>query len=266
MERERTMKAIDGSGILCGFKNKLREENSRWWNTHKWLMQSAIWLILINGISLVALVQLRQNPATFSLSSVMEVYIGLIGWMLVFGVIILTQSDVVDEKQSGTAEWVLSMPLSRESFILSKLLTNIAWFFAIVVLLQGVVFNVALQVLNVGSISWLNLAQGFTLQALYLVFWLSLSIMLGVFFKSRSPVIGIPLIFLFLQRLIQMFAGSSSTWVSLMLPERIPEYSLNLMLGNAVPSIAPIATVTTASVIFVSLAILRFRREEFKGN
>ena len=110
MEREKTMNTVDGSGILCGFRNKLREENSRWWNTRKWLMQSAIWLILINGISLVALVQLRQSPATFSLSSVMEVYIGLLGWMLVFGVIILTQSDIVDEKQSGTAEWVLSMP------------------------------------------------------------------------------------------------------------------------------------------------------------
>jgi ABC-type Na+ efflux pump permease subunit len=42
------------------------------------------------------------------------------GWMAAFGVIILTQSDIVEEKLSGTAEWVLSSPLSRSAFILSK--------------------------------------------------------------------------------------------------------------------------------------------------
>jgi ABC-2 type transport system permease protein len=261
-----SIEKIEGSGLLCGFKNKVREENDRWWGTHKWLVQSVVWLLLINGISYVALVQLRRDPATFSLSSFLDVFVGLMGWMVAFGVIILTQSDVVEEKQSGTAEWVLSSPLSRESFVLSKLLVNLAWLVAVTVVLQGVVFNLIIGAIGVGTLAWLNLFQGLALQGLYLLFWLALSIMLGTFFKSRSPVIGVPLIFLFLQRLIPMFAGSSNAWVSLVLPERLPEYSANLILGNALPSLLPLVTVISASLIFIILALLRFKREEFKGT
>jgi ABC-type transport system involved in multi-copper enzyme maturation permease subunit len=266
MEHESTMKKNKNSGLLCGFKNKVREENGRWWGTRKWLVQTVVWLLIINGISLIALIQLRNNPATFSLSSFVGVFMGLMGWMVAFGVIILTQSDIVEEKQSGTAEWVLSSPLSRESFILSKLFVNVAWLVAIIVILQGVVFNLVTTSLNVGTLSWLNLAQGLALQGLYLAFWLSLTIMLGTFFKSRSQVIGVPLILLFLQRAVPMIFGSSSNAVSLLLPERLPEYSTNLLLGNALPSFVPIVAVTMASMVFILLAILRFRREEFKGN
>jgi hypothetical protein len=52
----------------------------------------------------------------------------------------------------------------------------------------------------------------------------------------------------------------------LMLPERLPEYSTNLLLGNTLPSIVPIITVVSASIIFILLALWRFNREEFKGN
>ena len=266
MEPELSMKKTENSGILCGFKNKIREENRRWWGTRKWLIQSAIWSLLINGIILVAILQMKQNPATFSLSGVMDVFAGLMGWMVAFGVIILTQSDVVEEKQSGTAEWVLSSPLSRESFILSKLSVNFAWLLVIVVLVQGVVFNLIIGLLNVGTIAWINLAQGLALQGLYLLFWLSLSVMLGVFFKSRSPVIGIPLVFLFLQRLIPMMAGPSMPEISLWLPARLPEYSSNLMLGHALPSPIPIIVVVAASIVFLILALLRFKREEFNAS
>ena len=266
MEHESSMEKIEGSGTFCGFKNKAREENGRWWHTRKWLVQTVIWLLLINGISLVALVQLRQDPAAFSLSEIMTVFTGLMGWMVAFGIIILTQSDVVEEKQSGTAEWVLSSPLSRESFILSKLFVNVAWLLAILVLLQGVVFNLLIGVLGVGTIPWPSLAEGLGLQGLNLVFWLTLSLMLGTFFRNRNPVIGIPLIFLFLQRLIPMIVGSSNSWVSLALPERLPEYSTNAVLGQALPSLVPIVAVAVASLVFVLLAMLRFKREEFKGT
>lgn len=256
------MKKIENSGIFCGFRNKAREENGRWWDTRKWLVQTALWLALINGISMIALFQLR-GTATFSLSSFIGLFTGLMGWMVAFGIIILTQSDLIEEKQMGTAEWVLSSPLSKESFILSKLFVNLAWLLTIVVLVQGVVFNLEIGAFNVGTIAWTNLAGGLALQSLHLVFWLSLLLMLGTFFKSRNPVIGIPLIFLFLQNLIPDFLGSSNSWVSLFLPDRLPEYSAYLMLSIALPSLVPIIAMAIASLVFVLLALLRFKREEF---
>jgi ABC-type transport system involved in multi-copper enzyme maturation permease subunit len=40
------------------------------------------------------------------------------------GVAVLAQGAIVGEKQSGTAAWVLSKPVSRSAFILAKLLTD----------------------------------------------------------------------------------------------------------------------------------------------
>jgi ABC-type transport system involved in multi-copper enzyme maturation permease subunit len=266
LQHESSMEKIEGAGVFCGLKNKTREEFGRWWDTRKWLVQGGVWLALIDGMSLIALFQLRQTEAGFTLSGFMTTYMGLMGWFVAFGIIILTQGDVVEEKQSGTAEWVLSSPLSRESFILSKLAVNLAWLLVILVLLNGIVFNLVIEAVGVGSISWFNLAQALGLQGLALVFWVTLVLMLGTFFRSRNAVIGVPLIFLFTQTLIPTIVGSSNTWISLILPKSLPDYATYLILGQALPSLVPIATVAGASLVFVFLAILRFKREEFKGT
>ena len=99
-----------------------------------------------------------------------------------FGIIILSQSDVVEEKQSGTTKWVLSSPLSRESFVFSKLYVNLTWLVATLVLRQGVVFNLFVGLFNVGLLSWLNLAQGLGLQGLNLSF----AFVLNSIFQSRT--------------------------------------------------------------------------------
>jgi ABC-type transport system involved in multi-copper enzyme maturation permease subunit len=207
------MEKVEGSGVFCGLGNKTREENGRWWHTRKWLIQSGAWLALIDGLSLIALFQLRQTEAGFTLDGFMTTYMGLMGWFVAFGIIILTQGDVVEEKQSGTAEWVLSSPLSRESFILSKLAVNLGWLLIVLVLVNGVVFNLVIEAVGVGFYPWVNVAQALGLQALALVFWLTLVIMLGTFFRTRNAVIGVPLIFLFTQTLIPTIVGPSGSWL-----------------------------------------------------
>ncbi|MFI5417291.1 MAG: ABC transporter permease [Candidatus Lutacidiplasmatales archaeon] len=266
MEPEVLLPATAPSGIFTGLGNKTREENARWWNTRAWLIQAMLWLALIDGIATIALIQTRHTEPGFTLNGFMSVYMGLMGWFVAFGVIILTQSDVIGEKQSGTAEWVLSSPLSRESFILSKLIVNLVWLVAILVVLQGVVFNLVLGALGTGTIAWSSLLAGLGLQALYLAFWLTLVLMLGTFFRNRNAVIGVPLILVFLQTLIPSIVGGAGSWVSLLLPQRIPDYAIDLVLGKPLPSLAPILIVTGAILAFVLLAILRFNREEFTGT
>jgi len=263
LESETSMMKVEGSEVLGGFWNKLREENGRWWKTRKWLVQCGIWLILVNGITSIFIVESRQTSATLSLGEILTVFTGVMGWMAAFGVIILTQSDIVDEKLSGTAEWILSSPLSRGAFILSKLLANSLWLLGIIVVLQGVVFDMILGFFGFGTITIGYLVQGLALQGLHLFFWLSLIIMLGTFFGSRNPVIGIPLIFLFVQRLIPEVLGPYFSWIQLAMPERLTDYSYLILTGGQLPSWVPVITMTSASVIFIVLAVLRFRREEF---
>jgi ABC-type transport system involved in multi-copper enzyme maturation permease subunit len=256
------MKA-QGSGILGGFWNKIREENGRWWETRKWLVQCGIWLILINGITSIFILESRQAATALSVQEILTVFTGVMGWMAAFGVIILTQSDIVEEKLSGTAEWVLSSPLSRGAFILSKLVVNSLWLLGIIVVLQGVIFDLLLGFFGFETITIGYLVQGLALQGLHLFFWLSLIILLGTFFGSRNPVIGIPLIFLFVQRLIPEVLGAYVGWIQLVMPERLTDYSYILFTGGQLPSWVPVVVMALASLIFVVLSVLRFRREEF---
>jgi ABC-type transport system involved in multi-copper enzyme maturation permease subunit len=257
---ESQMIRVNASGFLGGFWNKFREENGRWWGTRKWLIQCAIWLLLINGI--IAL-SVRQGSASPQLPALLGLFSGLMGWMAAFGVIILTQGEIVEERASGTAEWVLSAPLSREAFIVSKFLVNSLWLLGIIVVLQGIVFNFMLTAFGLQMVPWADLLMGLALQGLHLVFWLSLLLMLGAFFRGRNPVIGVPLIFLFVQRLIPETLGSIGASIQLVLPMSLTDYSGILLAGGALPSYTPVVAVAVASIAFVVLAIWRFKREEF---
>ena len=266
MGRDFTLRPVSTGGAFCGLMNKLREENGRWWHTRKWLVQTGLWLLIINGISFMAYFQLIGDPTTYTWGEMVGIFTGLMGWMVAFGVIILTQSDIIEEKQTGTAEWVLSAPLTRGSFILSKIFVNFAWLLTIVVLLQGIVFSLGMNMLGAGNISWPDLAFGLGLQGLALAFWLCLSIMLGTLFKSRGPVIGVPLVFLFLQSFIPRMFGSLGDSVYLVLPARLPEYSTDALTGSSLPSLVPVATVIVLCLLFTAVAVVRFGREEFSGS
>jgi len=176
---------------------------------------------------------------------------------------ILMQGSVVREKQSGTAEWVLSAPLSREAFIVSKLVANSLWILAVLVLMQGVAFELVLMAFGVGAVPVLNLLGGLALQGLHLLFWVTLSLMLGAFFDGRGPVVGIPLALLTFQDLIGALAAKYAPWITLLFPKRIPELAAQVAAGEPVYSWIPLMAVTAWMILFTLAAIWRFKREEF---
>ena len=53
------------------------------------------------------------------------------------GVIILAQDEIIQEKQSGTAAWIISKPAARSAFILTKLLSNLIGALVFIVALPG---------------------------------------------------------------------------------------------------------------------------------
>ena len=105
-------------------------------------------------------------------------------------------------------------------------------------------------------------------------FFLSLTLMLGAFFNSRRPVIGIPLAVLFLQVLFLQF----NLIAVLPLLRYILPWSLIVPVGRDTPSLAytlikgiwletdvliTLAVVLAESLLFILLGIWRFNREEF---
>jgi hypothetical protein len=114
----------------------------------------------------------------------------------------------------------------------------------------------------VGTLPWLDLARALGLECLHLVFWLTLTMMLGTFFNGRGPVLGIPIALLILQDLSE-FARAYVPSLPLMMPKRLPEMATVLAMGEPLSSWVPLVSVTVCSVAFVVVAIWRFKMEEF---
>lgn len=262
MASESGLKMIKGSGWLSGFWNMLRKENGIWWNPRMWLVQSVIWLVLLNGVFAMALYE-GAVEATSGIPKIVELFFLLMSQMTPIGVIILTQGSVVQEKRSGTAEWVLSAPLSREAFILAKLVVNSLWIFATMVLMQGIVFELVLMAFRVGTVPILNLFWGLALQGLHLLFWITLSLMLGTFSNSRGIVVGIPFSLIVFQKLIGGLVEIYVPWIPFLYPERVPELAAQVAAGQPLYSTNPLLSMSACVIMFTLAAIWRFKREEY---
>src|SRR5690606_37143607 len=107
---------------------------------------------------------------------------------------------------------------------------------------------------------------GVALIGLQLLFYLTLSLMLGTLFSERGPVIGIPLATLFGAQLIQGFLP----WITALMPWELvmppPDYPFSLamqvMSGGAVSHPVPAIATAVGMIVVVSVAVWRFGREE----
>jgi hypothetical protein len=104
------------------------------------------------------------------------------------------------------------------------------------------------------------------LLSLYLLFYLALTLMLGAYFGTRGPVLAIAIAvaigsMLSIGNLFASFLPS----IVVVLPEAIPGLLSLLVEGEPLPDVWPIPIILMSvySLLFVALAIWRFKREEF---
>ncbi len=259
---------VQERGWRRGFANLLRKENGEWWHTRRWWMQSLLWLLIVNGILAVGLwvVPVVAPEEAGDAMDNLGIFVQLMSQFPVFAIIVITQGALIGEKQSGTAAWIMSAPVSRSAFILAKLVANAIGFLFTTILVQGLVAYVQLS-LSDGSP--LSLAPYFTLLALVsliLLFYLALTLMLGAFFDTRGPVLGIAIGVAIASMLgISSLFASFLPWMVLVLPDSILGLTTLLVAGEPLPDVWPIPIILMSvySLLFVTLAIWRFKREEF---
>lgn len=262
----------------AGFRNLLRKENGAWWGTRHWWMQILIWLVIWNGIYAVTLwIVPRIVEATAGTQEVAE-SIDVAGQALGFfsagalfvgiGVVMLAQGLILDEKRSGTLDFILSKPVARAAVILSKFTASSFGILISIVLAQGVIGYLQLSAYAGGAWSIPAFAGALALLGVYLLFFLALSLFLGTVFNSRGAIIGIPLVLimgadLMLGALPQiayvtpygLISGAAG-------PESGPLAGM-ILLGEPVTSITPLVGTILLTVGLLAAAIWRFEREEF---
>lgn len=259
-----------GRGWQRGLDNFLRAELAAWFGTRTWLTHLLIWVGMIDGILLVTLLSLRSEAGAASSLEATEtgvmLYSIFTGLFAAVGVVIIMQDAIVGEKLSGTAAWVLSKPMSRAAFVLTKLFGNMAGILVMMVLIPGLVAYVLISQLGAGE--WLPLlpflgAMGSL--AVALIFFQTFTLMLGTLFSGRGAVIGLGLAFLFGQQfLVQMLPLLLSVLpIGIFLPrDSVPTITSALILGQPLPSLSPLLWSAGLSVLFVLIGLWRFERTE----
>jgi ABC-2 type transport system permease protein len=195
---------------------------------------------------------------------------GIFGGMFVaFGVMIIMQRVLVREKQTGTAAWVLSKPVTRTAFVVSRLVVNAIGILLTAVIVPGVILYVTLGVFSdIGWLSPFGFALGLLMFGLHTFYWIALVLMMGTLVESSAAVIAVPMVLYFV-----FWYGPSLVpaliYISPILltfspaPEQLSPLSVAFMTGEPVFSWWPLISTVVACVVFIGVAIWRFNRQEF---
>jgi ABC-2 type transport system permease protein len=259
------MKLRTGDGWTRGLETMLRFELQHWFGTKTWLTQILLWAGIFNGVFLmVGLTAPAEELPSGGALTILNIFMALGGPI---GVSIMMQEAVVGEKRSGTAAWVLSKPASRAAFIVSKLVGNSAGVAVTMILAQGLIAYL-IAVLVMGFVPPVDgFLAGLGVQFANMLFYLTLTLMLGVLLDHPAPVIAIPIGVLFGQNFLSSAYPplfKALPW-ALAMPinnsDGIP-LATALMTGAPVESLLPLITTLTMVVIFVVVALRRFEHQE----
>ncbi len=271
------LQPVTTRGWQRGLANLLDHEHRLWWGRRKWLVQLLIWMLLINGsvafLGIAAIAtqdEVRQagGPAVTPESLyllMMQVFFQFGAICTAIGAVIIAQSTIIQERQMGTAAWILSKPVSRIAFVLAKLTAHVAAFLVLAVIAPTIVFCAETYLLAGIVPAPLDLLAALGSWALAVLFYLTLTIMLGTFFNSRGAVLGITLGFMFAGNVIPNALPDSAA----LFPWMLGQIALVLALGSRAPqslpltAIIPVIATLVWIMIFIALAIWRFDKEEF---
>jgi ABC-2 type transport system permease protein len=253
---------VSERGWRRGLGNLIDNESARWWKTRMWWVQSLIWVGMIGFM----LGTILFGAPDFKLEDGVMIYGVFAGMFPAVAVVIIMQGALVGEKKDGTAAWVLSKPASRPAFILSKLVANSLGVLATMVVLPGVVAYVLFFIRLKNALDPLAFLAALGILFLNLLFYLTLTLMLGSLFNGRGPVIGIGLAFLFLQQyLVGLLPALRYVlpW-TLVVPLNNQTEAIvpALLSGQPIYSFLPILAVAVECILFVLISLWRFNREE----
>jgi ABC-2 type transport system permease protein len=270
MVNDQTLQPVVEQGWTSGFANLLRKENSLWWQTRRWWVQILVWLVISNGLigfilwAIPALESSEGMPTTAG--AMLSIFINMQSTFAMIGTLVLSQGLIVNEKKFGTAAWVLSNPVSRAALVLSKLVGQGLALLVIVMAVQGLVMYLQVALKLQSFADPLPFIAAMAIIYLLMLFYLSLSLLLGTLFNSTGPVIGIGIATLFGQTILAQLLAKQAPWLAYVLPDSLGRLAETVTLGGqALPEgwYWPLISTAVLTVLCIAGAILRLSREEF---
>lgn len=253
-------------GWRMGLGNMLAKEINSWLRTRRWWIQCLIALLILNGCF-----ALNMRDSQRSLQNAGLNFLIVAAMVAPFAAMVLGQDSILGERHSGTAAWVLSKPLRRPAFILSKLIANGLGLLVTWVVLPGGIAYLQFKAYGLDQLTIASCAAGMGLVYLNLLFYLTLALMLATFFNGRGPGLGIALLnFMIVLPFLAEPIMEYAPWLLKVMPwNLLVPFGANsplagyLMLSVPLPTLIPIIATAVWCGLFVGVAIWRISREEF---
>jgi ABC-2 type transport system permease protein len=244
----------------AGMKNMISRELYHERSRMYWIQQLLVWTLCTNG--LVVLILGLPAGMIEGMESMYIVSLGIFYSILVLLISIfipvLLQGTVIDEKVSGIAAWILSKPVSKKAYLLSKLIASILAIIVVSVVINGVVgygvfsaFGYTLYIpgflMNLGLI------------ATVVVYFASLTIMLGTLTTSRGKVLAAAVALGFGAQLVARYFPL----VIFLIPYSLPVLGIGLVTGDVVQGLEwMLLSACVQIIMFTIIALFVFDRTE----
>ena len=283
------LKLGDMNGWSAGFRNMLRKENSKWWNLKSVAIQLVIWLVIVNGTvaiylfvippmfqSAAALLQannttaqqaqdltksglLNLTPHKIVAMGLQDLF-GLATLGMILGAVIMAHDSILKERESGTAAWLMSKPLSRKAFVLSKIVANSLGMLVIVILAQGVIAYAQCSLVMGSPLAVMPFAAALGVIALDVLFYLIMAIVLGVFSLSRGVALGVPIVVGLSGSIVLAFKPELGHFM----PWNLGDIAISISTGAPISSVDALPVIATVVwiLLFVAAAMVRFEQTE----
>ena len=266
---------VKDSRWFAGFNNMLDKELGEWFHTRRWISQLLLWVGILNGfVALFIIILPMFASSSPNIKPALEksfggltadvqgvtLFFSMLAFAGVFGVVTIAQDMIIQEKQTGTAAWILSKPADRAAYILSKMAANAMGILVFIIAVPGLILLGEIYLVAKLVLPIMPLLTGLALFLLALIFYLSLVTLLGVLFESRRPVMGLAYGVLLGGTIFIQIVPKATFF----LPFGLDKLASLVTLEEPIPEMAFVGVVVTAvlSALFILGALLRFRKLE----
>jgi ABC-2 type transport system permease protein len=261
---------------LRGFSNLFSKENRVWWGTHRWWINTLLWMVMLCGSTAIILFAPSQEANEATSAEIMQAG-GLVAYILSLGLsvffefgspmlaiwtVVLSQDLIIGEKQSGVAEWLLSKPVTRCAYVMAKVAANSPPLLVLMIGMPSALVYGMLS-LRMGApfpLSPFLFAVG--IMTIHTLFYLSLTLMLGTIFNNRGPILGIALGSILGGGILGGFVKP----LFFVTPWLLPKFAWLTATGQAIPvdmGSASLAATALWSIVCIFVACVRFEKMDF---
>jgi ABC-2 type transport system permease protein len=278
------LKPQENLGWTAGLRNMLHKENSKWWNWKTLAAHLIIWTVIVNSMVALAVFILPQMPISqdvqdqvnasgdsealqafdFSPAGIlrtgMSMFFQISGVALLIGGVIIAHDAILKERESGTAAWLLSKPISRKAFVLSKLIANIVGLLVIVVAVQAIIAYAQISIAYGGLAPVTPFLGGLGILGLQSLFYMVLALALGAFTLNRGVALGLPIVLGLVGSLLIAIVEQ----VKYVTPWTLGTMAETAAQGVTLPDwcILPLIATVVWTLVFAGAAIWKFERTE----